>query len=40
LPEVLAAAARHQISDIETHSVSLEEIFLAYYGRGNGGNNG
>jgi hypothetical protein len=25
--------------DIETIPVSLEEIFLAYYGRGNGGRN-
>jgi ABC-2 type transport system ATP-binding protein len=40
LPAVLAAAARYDIRDIETHNMSLEEIFLDYYGRGNGGNNG
>jgi ABC-2 type transport system ATP-binding protein len=39
LPLVLAAAAQHNVLDIETHNISLEEIFLAYYGRGNGGNN-
>ena len=38
LPQVLAAAAQHDIQDIETHNMSLEEIFLAYYGKGNGGN--
>lgn len=38
LPRVLSAAANYQVSDIETHNVSLEEIFLAYYGDGNGGN--
>jgi ABC-2 type transport system ATP-binding protein len=37
LPQVLAAAARYNIEDIETHNVSLEEIFLDYYGKGNGG---
>ena len=31
LPAVLAAAAQHQVMDIETHNISLEEIFLAYY---------
>ncbi len=40
LPQVLATAAQYDVSDIETHSVSLEEIFLAYYGKENGGNNG
>ena len=35
LPEVLAAAAEHNIQDIETINVSLEEIFLTYYGKGN-----
>jgi hypothetical protein len=40
LPAVLAAAAQHDIRDIETHNMSLEEIFLDYYGRKNGGNNG
>lgn len=40
LPQVLAAAARHSVQDIETHNVSLEEIFLDFYGKGNGANNG
>ena len=39
LPQVLAKAAEHNVSDIETHNVTLEEIFLAYYGKGNGANN-
>ena len=38
LPQVMAEAASYGITDIETIHVSLEEIFLAYYGRGNGGN--
>ena len=38
LPQVLAAAAENNIQDIETINVSLEEIFLTYYGKGNGGN--
>ena len=38
LPQVLSTAAEHEVSDIETHNVSLEEIFLAYYGKENGGN--
>jgi ABC-2 type transport system ATP-binding protein len=37
LPSVLAAAARHQVMDIETHNISLEEIFLAYYTKEEGG---
>jgi len=37
LHQVLAAAARHNILDIETHNISLEEIFLAYYSKENGG---
>lgn len=37
LPAVLAAAAQHQVMDIETHNVSLEEIFLAYYTKEEGG---
>jgi ABC-2 type transport system ATP-binding protein len=37
LPQVLAAAAQHQVMDIETHNVSLEEIFLAYYNKQEGG---
>lgn len=39
LPRVLTTAADCDVSDIETHNVTLEEIFLAYYGKGNGGNN-
>lgn len=39
LPQVLMAAAQNGIRDVETINVSLEEVFLAYYGRGNGGNN-
>lgn len=35
LAQVLNLAAQHDIHDIETHSVSLEEIFLTYYGKGN-----
>jgi ABC-2 type transport system ATP-binding protein len=35
LPKVLSAAALHNIQDIETQNMSLEEIFLAYYGKGN-----
>jgi ABC-2 type transport system ATP-binding protein len=37
LAEVMKTAAALGITDIETIPVSLEEIFLAYYGRGNGG---
>ena len=39
LPQVLATAAQHDVMDIETHNISLEEIFLAYYSKENGGNN-
>jgi ABC-2 type transport system ATP-binding protein len=39
LPQVLAAAAQHNVVDIETHNISLEEIFLAYYSKENGGGN-
>lgn len=38
LAQVLAAAAQYDVQDIETHNVSLEEVFLTYYGKGNGGN--
>jgi len=38
LPQVLASAGKLDVLDIETQKVSLEEIFLAYYGKGNGGN--
>ena len=34
LPQVLATAAQYDIQDIETHNMSLEEIFLTYYGQG------
>jgi ABC-2 type transport system ATP-binding protein len=37
LPQVLARAAQHNIQDIETQTMGLEEIFLAFYGKGNGG---
>lgn len=36
LDEIMAKAATFGITDIETIPVSLEEIFLAYYGKGNG----
>lgn len=36
--QVLKTAAPFGITDIETIPVTLEEIFLAYYGKGNGGN--
>lgn len=39
LPEVMKAAAQFGITDIETQNVSLEDVFLAYYGQGNGGQN-
>lgn len=39
LPKVLAAAAQHNIMDIETHNISLEDIFLTYYSKENGGEN-
>ena len=38
LPQVLAVAAENNIQHIETINVSLEDIFLTYYGKGNGGN--
>jgi ABC-2 type transport system ATP-binding protein len=37
LEEVMQIAAALGITDIETLPVSLEEVFLAYYGRDNGG---
>jgi ABC-2 type transport system ATP-binding protein len=40
LGQVLATAAQYEVVDIDTHTVTLEEIFLTYYGKGNGGNNG
>ncbi len=39
LSKVLAAAAQYDVMDIETHNVNLEEIFLAYYSKENGGEN-
>lgn len=38
LDKVMETAVRFGITDIETVPVSLEEIFLTYYGKGNGGN--
>jgi ABC-2 type transport system ATP-binding protein len=38
LDQVMEKAASFGITDIETIPVSLEEIFLTYYGKGNGGN--
>ena len=38
LDKVMETAVRFGITDIETIPVSLEEIFLTYYGKGNGGN--
>jgi len=38
LPAVLTAAAQHNVMDIETHNISLEEIFLDYYSKDEGGN--
>ena len=38
LDKVMETAAPFGITDIETIPVTLEEIFLAYYGKGNGGN--
>ena len=37
LPRVLTTAAQHGVRDIDTHNVSLEDIFLAYYSEENGG---
>lgn len=39
LGKVMETAVPYGINDMETIPVSLEEIFLAYYGRGNGGKN-
>jgi ABC-2 type transport system ATP-binding protein len=39
LDKVMERAASFGITDIKTFPVTLEEIFLAYYGKGNGGNN-
>ena len=37
LRQVMETAVQFGINDIETIPVTLEEIFLAYYGKGNGG---
>jgi ABC-2 type transport system ATP-binding protein len=37
LEQLMETAVLYGIKDIETHSVSLEEIFLAYYGANHGG---
>ena len=37
LPAVLKTAAEHDVQDIETHNISLEEIFLSYYSKEEGG---
>jgi ABC-2 type transport system ATP-binding protein len=39
LNQVMEQAISFGITDIETIPVSLEDTFLAYYGKGNGGNN-
>ncbi len=39
LPEVMRMAAYNEITDIETQPVTLEEVFMAYYGRNNRMNN-
>jgi hypothetical protein len=39
LNQVMETAVSYGITDIDTIPVTLEEIFLAYYGKGNGGNN-
>lgn len=38
LNAVLAAAVEYQVTNIETHPVTLEEVFLAFYGNHRGGN--
>ncbi len=38
LPQVLSMAAQHNVRDLETQNMSLEEVFLAFYEKGNGGN--
>jgi ABC-2 type transport system ATP-binding protein len=39
LPEVMMAAATYNLQDLESQPVTLEEVFLAYYGA-NGGHHG
>jgi ABC-2 type transport system ATP-binding protein len=38
LPSVMRAAADYEVADIETQPVTLEEVFMAYYGRNNRNN--
>lgn len=40
LNESLAKAVQYEILDLETHPVTLEEVFLAYYGEGRRKNHG
>jgi len=35
LPSVMRTAADYEVADIETQPVTLEEVFMAYYGRNN-----
>jgi ABC-2 type transport system ATP-binding protein len=35
LPEVMRSAADNEITDVESQPVTLEEVFMAYYGRNN-----
>lgn len=39
LSRVLTVAGQFDVTDIETHKVGLEEIFMTYYSKGNGGEN-
>lgn len=38
LPSVMRTAADYEVADIETQPVTLEEVFMAYYGRNNRNN--
>jgi ABC-2 type transport system ATP-binding protein len=38
LPEVMRTAADLEVTDIETQPITLEEVFMAYYGRNNNKN--
>ena len=40
LNELLSEAVRYKILDLESHPVTLEEVFLAYYGEGRRNNHG
>jgi hypothetical protein len=40
LNELLSEAVRYNILDLESHPVTLEEVFLAYYGEGRRNNHG